>query len=288
MKVFLQPTGLYSHAMLRVAAALERYAPDPIEVTRNADQADFRVIHAIGPGLFHGVDENQPHAIIQYCLESAGYDALRWSLIWQRAQLVWSYYDLVPRGGGQLFEFYHAPLGVDDAFVRATPNGQKRPIGAMSSGYVSGPSAEAIEEVALAAHAVGIPVVHLGPQSVEGMKARPANWSAVIGISDVELADLYLHTEWVSGLRHVEGFELPALEGLMCGARPFVFDRPDMHQWYDEHAVFVPECCGEPLIAELTELFRHKPVGVSDAERAKIADTFNWERIATGFWERLL
>lgn len=287
MRVFVRPTGLYSYAMLRVAAALKYYAPPFIEVIdKNPEQADLRVIHAIGEGLFDGVDENQPHVIIQYCLESAGFDSVRWSLIWQRAQMVWSYYDLTDRGGGKLFDFYHAPLGLDHPFARSAPNGKVRDIGVMTSGYSA--CGEAIYEAAMASERAGINIMHLGPPNIEGMTQYPKTWANAHGINDYQLASLYQRTEWVSGLRFVEGFELPVLEGLACGARPVVFDRPDMHQWYDGHAVFVPEVTGEELIAELTELFHHRPLAVSEAEREKVIDTFNWERIATGFWERLL
>jgi glycosyltransferase involved in cell wall biosynthesis len=289
VKVFLEPTGLHSFAMKRVAKALAHYAPPSVQIVdRFPNEADLRVLHVIGPGVYDDMDPNQPHAIIQYCLESAGYDRVKWSLIWQRAKLVWSYFDLTERGGGELFDFYHAPLGIDRIFAACHPNGSRRDIGAMSSGYVSHPAAEAIEEVAIAGANVGIQIVHLGPDRVEGMATRPRGWVSLLGISDEELRDLYTRTEWVSGLRHVEGFELPVIEGLACGARPFVFDRPDMRMWYEGHAVFVPECHGEELTEELTQLLRHQPAPVSEAERQKVLDTFNWERIATGFWERLL
>ncbi len=288
IRVFVRPTGLHSRAMLRVATALATYAPPSIQIVDDPRQSDFRVLHAIGPGLFDGIDENQPHAVIQYCLKSAGMDEMYWSLVWQRAHLVWSYYDMSDFGGNTLFNFYHAPLGVDPAFAQKKLNGQARDIGIMSSGYVSHPAAEAISEVAWAGFAAGKRVLHLGPSKVEGMITTPPGWMSVMNVNDEALAEFYSHTEWVSGLRHVEGFELPALEGLACGARPILFDRPEMRQWYDGHATFIPECDGQDLVERLTDVVQQTAPSVSEKERAQVLHDFAWERIATGFWEKLL
>jgi glycosyltransferase involved in cell wall biosynthesis len=110
----------------------------------------------------------------------------------------------------------------------------------------------------------------------------------VHAISDGALAELYATSTWVSGLRHVEGFELPAAEGLVCGARPLVFDQPGMREWYRGLGVFVAELQGEKLIRLLTELFHQSPLPVSQEEREEALRRFDWERIAKGFWEALL
>jgi hypothetical protein len=280
VKVFLRPTGLFSPAMMRVARALVQYAPDPVRVVGTFDEADAVVSHVICPGA----PPVKPEIIIQYCLNSAEcpYD---WLPRWRQALMVWSYYDL---GSPEGVNYYHAPLGVDAAFLDKCEAGEgPRDIPVMTSGCTTGPRAEAIEEPALAASSVGLRVLHLGPSAVEGMPATPPGWSSVTGISDCDLAALYRRTEWVSGLRHVEGFEMPVIEGLCCGARPIVFDRPDMTQWYEGHAAFVPECNGAELVEVLTEVFRHLPVPVGDSERAEVARKFDWGVIARGFWERL-
>jgi len=284
MRVFLEPTGLFSHAMVRVARALAHYAPDSVEIVKEPASADLIVSHVIGPGAV----PDRPEVVIQYCLRSAGLDYDRWLRRWQDARMVWSYLDLrdeVGDLGG--VNFYHAPLGVDPVFAQNGHAEVPRDINVMTSGYVSAPGAEAIEEVALAAGSLGLRVLHLGPAAVEGMRVTPPRWSSVLGIPDSDLAALYRRTEWVSGLRQVEGFELPVLEGLACGARPIVFDRPDMLQWYEDHAAFVPESNGEELVEYLTELLRYHPQPVLEAERAEVLKRFSWEVIAKGFWERL-
>lgn len=291
LKVYVKPPVHLSQAMTRVANALERYAPSNVEIVTTPQYADFFVLHVIGSDAIPYVAErpNMKYAAIQYCYKTAGEGD--WSALWRRAKAVWSYYDLdsllLPEH--EHFEFYHAPLGLDDAFVadsNLTINPSTREIGVMTSGYVSGPGAEAIEEFNEAAGRLDLSVVHLGPEPT-GLTQRPCGkWRNAHGISDNQLALLYRSTKWVSGLRYIEGFELPALEGLACGARPIVFDRPEMRHWYGEHAVFVPECNGEDLVKHLLRVLSDEPKSVSNDERDDVIRTFDWERIVKGFWER--
>jgi hypothetical protein len=283
-RVFLNvvPTSL-SRAMHRVAAALREAVPSGVQIVEDVDRADIQVIHTIGmEGMPAAIARAKEYALIQYCWSSANGSAKQWAEVWAGARLVWSYYRL------PLAErFLHMPLGVDGTAF--TLGNGLRPIGAMTSGYVAGPGAEAIAEVAEAALLCGLSVVHIGPQKVAGMILRKEkSWSAKSGLSDAQLADAYRHAQWVSGLRHIEGFELPVLEGLACGARPIVFDRADMRQWYDGLAEFVPECSGPSLVRELQGLFERGPRAVTETERAQVLDRFSWNAIAGRFWKELL
>jgi len=282
LKVCVEPPAHLSRAMFRVADALRRHAPAGVEFTGPED-AELQVLHVVAldtiPYVVERPDLN--YAVIQYCYASAGEGW--WNPLWDHAKTVWSYYDL-PHDN-----IYMTPLGVDPTFASDYQQ-EGRGIGVMTSGYVTGPYAEAIEEVYLAANRVGKNVVHLGPVP-QGFKQSPAgnsDWRTIHGVSDLMLANYYRHSQWVSGLRHVEGFEFPVIEGLACGARPIVFDRADMRRWYDEHALFVPECHGEELIQHLVEVMSKDPEPVTDAERTKVLQRFNWEPIVKGFWERVL
>lgn len=266
--------------MVRVANALKKHAPRELEFVDDPKSADLQVLHVIGPDNAELLEASN-YAVIQYC--RTGGEASYISL-WAGAQVVWSYYDL-----RSLCErFYFAPLGVDEIFTQSF-DPEPRDIGIMTSGYVSHPAGEAIEEVAIASWMLGLDVVHLGPEKVEGMVVKlPTGWRAVENIADRTLAAYYRRSKWVSGLRHIEGFELPVLEGLMCGARPIVFDRPDMHEWYLGHARFVTEASGESLVKELLDVLTDEPEPVSMEEREMVAQRFSWNRIATGFWEQVM
>lgn len=294
MKVYVDPIPRLSIAMARVALALRKTAPEGVEVVDSLARADVQVLHAVSPQQAVDALAAPSYAVVQYALEAVAAGGRNvpvadvvaaWGALWAGARAVWSYYDLPQAPAG--LPAYIAPLGVDSrTFVK--PAKGVRDIGVITSGYVTGPGAEPIEEVALAAHAAGLTVVHVGPAQVEGMTARVPGWTSVQGISDTELAQLYGRARWVSGLRHTEGYELPAFEGLLCGARALAFDRPCYRKWLEGHAAFVSDRSGEALVNDLTTVFRRPPRPVLPDERAELAARHDWAALGRGFWEVLL
>src|SRR5678815_462012 len=258
MKIYVDPPPTMSNAMFRVARALKETAPAGVRIVNDVSQADLLIMHVIGLDAID-YERNKMCAVVQYCLCPASGVMHWWHPLWERAKAVWSYYDLTPYlpAGAR---FYHAPMGVNGAFTKPIPFGP-RDLAVLTSGYVNGPGAEAIEEVTVACQELGLKSIHLGP--------RPTNMSpdvqmqTVYNISDVTLASLYRRCQYVSGLRFVEGFELPALEGLVCGARPIMFRRPDA-RWFNNHACFVTEQHGRPLIDELKEVLSRSPYPVEN------------------------
>ncbi len=283
MRVYLLPTGLYSRAMVRVARALSKNRPHNVSIAANINDADLAVLHVISPdAVSYATNLAQRginYAVIQYCL-GLGHPPEIWHGMWNSAEVVWSYYDLEQLADYQGDNFYHAPLGVDDVFINHESQGTVRNR-VITTGYVSGPFAEPIEEVWIAASRAGVEAIHIGPSIVKGITDYPPNWRAITPI-DTELAELYSTSRWVSGMRHVEGFELPAAEGLARGCRPIVFDQPTMRQWYGDRVEYVEECSGEELIGKLQDIF---VVGVEQGSRD--IGVFDWKVICGGFWARI-
>lgn len=286
MRVFTTPTGLHSRAMVRIHNALRRHAPRYIKFTEQRDTADLVVLYVIGSdAIAEGerlTHRGQSYIAVQCCLDTAGpiVPLHHWYPFWQQARLVWSYYRLPT--AVSTFNFYHAPLGVDSVFDSAPTPAVGRALTAITTGYVDGPGAEAISEVWAAVSRVGGQCHHIGPLPV-GM-VPPALWSNSDGISDPRLASLYRRTKYVIALRHIEGFELPAAEGLLCGARPVLFDQPALRHWYGAYAQFVPECHGSALVDELVSVLSAPYQAVGPHERASAALSFDWEQIVDGVW----
>lgn len=296
MKVFLNPRHNLSQGIHRVARALRQYAPPDIQIVETPEEADLRIGHVVGQLGMQEWCSQGPYALIQYCLRTAeehlsgttfdpNSNPGLWYPIWRNARLTWSYYDLPSyimesRGVGMDgIRFYHAPLGVDGTvFKPSQPPRKLFLIG--TSGYVA--DSESVGECYRATSARSAMLFHLGPNLNLGAGVVYGN-----GMTDDILAAFWSQCSFVSGLRRFEGFELPALEGLVCGARPIMFDKPHYTQWFGEHAEYVPEVPSDELVDHLLELVSKPVRPVTPAERSLVVQTFDWKKIVTGFWEAL-
>ncbi len=299
MKVYLTPPQP-SRGLQRIADALVRYAPPGTEFTTELRDADLVILYAIGRNdalreKAHSITmRGQRYAVIQVCLRSTmkpcTYD---WRDIWDAAAVVWSYYDLNlaiandifnygidVKGSFNLDNFYHAPLGADAQTFQIHKNWKARDYVILSSGLSR--LSESVRECHLAAQEVGRPSAHLGNHV-----KLPPTADSFSGMPDDVLRGLYNTCEFVSGLRRTEGFELPAVEGLLCGARPVVFDTPDYHWNYGDHAEYIHEGTRAEVVEQLVALFKAGPRGVTEEERADAVERFNWATIIGGFYERL-
>lgn len=289
MRICAAPPYGVSKAMHRVAAALERHAPRSVKVERRPDLADFVILHVID---YNGVPEaiqhckelGQRYAIIQYCMRSTSRPNTKdWAEEWKDC-CVWSYYDLDKMckddGASPIGNFYCAPLGADAAFsMNRLPPRYK----VVTSGYVA--ESESVQSVAQAVRDLGddARMFHLGPDLKLGCHVI-----SKLGIPDAELAEAYNSAEFVSGLRRCEGFELPIVEGLFCGARPITFDQPHYRKWFNAFAEFIPEGAPEDVTIAMLDIFRRGPRPVTEGEVKHAAEIFNWHSIASTFWERAL
>lgn len=290
MRVFLQPPEGLSRAMARVAAALSNHVPkgSGIEIVPRIDDADLVVLHVIGypetrTATLDCLEVGQKYAMIQYCMRSTQEPNVGpWKAMWEGAQVVWSYYDLpkIARADGYLPEmrFYLAPMGVDDIFRHTEPY-QMKTHTMLTSGFVA--ESESIAEVTQAVRHVGGHQFHLGPRT-----AAPDADLCGLDIGDPTLAERYARTCWVSGLRRAEGFEMPAAEGLCCGAIPIVFDAPHYRLWYDGLAEFIPEGTFEEVKNALIAIFERGFDPRPDAMRIA-RERFDWKQIASGFWREV-
>ncbi len=273
-------------AIGRVIKALKKYAPAYVEFV-DEDNAELIILHIIGRlerttrRIEKILDSGAQYAIIQYCLKSTQKkSALDWIPVWENAELVWSYLGLpevtAQDGGTFPSNFYYAPLGVDSTVFKPQHKEKEYFILTSGKGYLS----ESVREVIIAAEKYGT-VAHLGPD------IGKSGIDYYTDISDKELVELYNKCKYISGLRRIEGFELPAAEGLLCGARPILYDRPHYKNWYGGLAVFIPETHRDQIVEDLVLVFtkEYEPVTFNEIEEARYR--FDWEAIINGFWSRL-
>lgn len=289
MKIYLQP-DTYSRGIVRVCDALMQYAPSSVELVQNPRDADYEIIHAYGR---HDAIERRiamlerkkkPYSIIQYAIRSTIRPKVNdWIRMWEKARVVWSYYDLRKLADEDLvsgeFNFYHAPLGVDPEIFKETPRERRFIVGACSQHAL----AEGARECSFASKRVQKPMFFLGHELRRGPDVVCCS-----NITDEEVANYWSQCQFVSGLRRIEGFEFPVIEGALCGARPIVFDRPHYRKWFNEFAIFIPEGSRDQVIDSLESIFKGLAVPITHAEKGIILDRFNWSRIINGFWKEAL
>lgn len=288
--------------MDRIVSKLIRHKPGAVTIVTKPEEADLLVLHVVSYNeTAHSIRRikalGKQYAIIQYNLLTTDEpDVSKWVPLWADAAFVWSYYDLprICREHGQQFPedttFLFAPLGVDTEFFHRGPNLAKYPHKVVTTGTLA-PN-ECVDLVNIACHKV---FPHPGAQVHIGhLTEIPETFNASIvqfeyDISDLQLSQIYRQTEYVSGLRRVEGFELPAAEGLICNAVPILFDKPHYRDWFGElGALFIPEGSDEEIIKALVGIFsQSKPTWTPrNIEGAK--KLFNWQNICTEFWKIVL
>ena len=287
-RVYLEPEEWMSLGIKRVAQALRRYAPDSVQIVQEPASADLHIVHMVGDGQRkHWLEPQYEYAVIQYCLRTTELpDTKDWIRVWEGARAVWSYYDLC----GKIIEdghttdnkikFYFAPLGVDTGVFRPSMPMRKRYV-IGTSGYIA--ETEGVKECLAVSNRLDKTMLHLGPNLNIG--------NGVVYISncsDMVLADFWSQCSFIAGLRRIEGFELPVVEGLMCGARPIVFDAPHYKNWFVEFAEFIPEASPEETIENLYAIMSKPVRAVTRAEQSQAADMFDWEVLTAGFWEAIL
>ncbi len=292
MKVYCKPPVVKSRSLERVASMLPTYAPYDLEFTDRKKDADLVVLHVIGrcEQVLAEADEllraGKKYAVIQYCVRSTQKPNVDfWNQLWYHAEAVWSYYDLnqlSDEDGYQLnCNFYHAPLGACGSTFEDYSNGEPRPYLAMTHGQSW--LTEGVREVVWASRQVGRKAIHLGQSLHRGMDVYCHE-----DVSDAHLAQLYSQVQYVCPLRRIEGFELPAAEGLLCGARPVLYDKPHYRGWYGELAEYIQEGPREQVLEQLTALFQGPYRAVTACEKKVARERFYWPRVVKGFWEAVL
>ena len=277
MKVFYNDFR-NSWSILRITNALGEYLPAALETVLDPAQADLIVMHVTGRREHRTCEaqeylkQGKSYAVIQYAMKSTrNPNPEDWQELWKGAKVVWSFYDLPAPN------FYHAPLAAgSDRFWREECE-KKYMVGTVGNCF----QAECIGEVHLAAWQSGGRCVHVG---------EPFDKNPIVEYySDVEddiLRNIYNACTHFASLRRKEGFEMPAVEALLCGVRPILFDTPNYRQWFNGLAEFIPEAGVPETVASLKKIFKRKPAYVTESEIQETKNRFDWKRSVEGFWER--
>ena len=261
---------LKNYGFSRIENAFRKHSGNNIEFVSEED-ADFVIIYAHGNRRQVGwwaeklLKQGKKYAVIQVAIRSTANPKTEdWLDIWKNAAVIWSYYDLSALckedGNRAEFNFYHAPLGVDPEIFKEVKSERTHKL-------MVGHSRD--EYVRQCIAAAGGDVYKQGTD-----------------ISDEEMARAYSQVEYVSGLRRKEGFEMPVLEGLLCGARPICFDMECYRTWFGRLTEYIAyESDAATAVPLLKEILKHKPRPVTEQEKQFVKDRFNCRKIIQGFWQ---
>jgi len=284
MKIFVE-TFRFDHAMYRIRDAIKKHLPRDYKYVKTKEEADLVVVIAYGhKSVIRKYIEwllahKKKYILLQLNLKITNDPtASGWMPLWQSAEYVWSYFDLLKICEEEevepLFKFYHSPLGVDGNVFKEVPS--KRIYKIASSGNGRGWSKECKNQIIKATEGTDWKIFNLG---------LGENTDKIIYSNDMpdeKLVKFYSQCEFVSGLRKVEGFELPIIEGILCGARPICFDTPNFRQWFDGIAEFIPE--DNNTSEHLRKLFEKGARPVEQVEKDYVRAKFDWQMILRLLW----
>lgn len=292
IRVHFETPRTFGFGIPRVEREFKRFAPDCLRfVPRDAfDAADVIILQFIGRDSL--VDRvmgcGKPYVVLLYCftpaLDLSNVESSFDFQLLEKAACAYSFHALEEMGFSG--HFLLGPLGVDPEVFHPEPD-VERVNTVMATGYVS--SSEALCDLYLAAERVGGKLVHVGGD-ITGECRRTFDEAFYVryeNVTDDRMRQLYSSCRFVSGLRRAGGFELPVLEGLLCGCRPICFDDLHYTRWFRDFALFVPETF-DHLVDDLTGVFNAKCKPVTQDEMDRVVRAFNWRVLAQRFWDFVL
>lgn len=275
VKLYYAPKKPFlSRAFKRILDGINLTKPSNVSFVENPNIADLIIKPIVN---YKDVDDLAEDAIIwQLCYKTAGENLEFWNYVWRKAKLVISYFDL-PVPPDVEYKFLRMPLGYDPNIFQAlsTP----RTADVLTTGYMDGKGHEVIREFVDV-----FEVVHHIGRNFKYDKGYLNHES----VSDRHLVELYNDSRFVSGLRYIEGFELPVVEGMACGCVPIIFDMECYTHWYRYAVTINPQL---PITQQLIQYGRDINEELYDFLREynkEEAKNFTWQKVMIPFWERIL
>lgn len=255
----------------------KRYAPTNIKFVDDPQDADIQILNITRLSDASKI-VCKKYVVLFHCRgEWSEEDIKKYLPIFEKALFVYSHQEL-PKELGNTFKFMRGPWGTDD-YRFFQDNFRPREYKIMNTGMVA--QTEAIVECLKAAENCQSKQIHVG----RSLNFNSQSYFNAMNLKDEEMRKAYNSSEFVSGMRRIEGFEKPVIEGLLCGARPICFDTPLFRYWYDGIAEFVPECDADELVGHLEAIFKKGPRPVTDTEKSLAIKRFGWKNVSIAFWD---
>jgi len=277
MKIFEYTHPAWGFAFKRISNAFHQHAPEWVEWVPTWEQADVNLVHVVGGGEVPILQLPKPKIIIQHCYFTASPNELDYPKYWEEALLTCSFHKL-PNYTDKKFNYHGMPWGADNE-IFSIINTQAREFKIGTTGHIA--ETEGIDKVYEAIQQIpGAAMWHTG----QNFGWDPNKYRFYNYMPDQYFYQLLNHTQYISAMRFIEGFELMAIEGLMCGARPIV-TQDDTYDWYRKHAYTVDTT--KDIVPQLISILENPPRPITAEEYEEIVNTFSWKTIMNNFYERV-
>lgn len=259
------------------------YAPNRIKFVDNPQHADLQIVDITRLSDKANIKCDK-YIVFMHCFgEWSEENPMLYYDLFDNAQMVYSHLNLA-----QIFKeldeknkFVRGPWGCSPDKWMKHPALTNDEFIILNTGEIA--ETEGIKECVVASEKMGKRMIHVG----KSLQYSNSSYSNVSNISVAELKDLYNRSKFVSALRRFEGFEKPAIEGLLCGCRPICFDTPLYRFWYGDLARYVNEGSEKDTCEEILNVFNTVDDPVTDEERQRAIDKFGWKTVSINFWDEL-
>ena len=102
-------------------------------------------------------------------------------------------------------------------------------------------------------------------------------------IPDERLRLIYSQSKYCIGMRHVEGFEMPIIEGAACGCIPITLDLECYRHWYEE----LPALFIDPTLDVEEQLRNIKNLDLGIVPDMSNVQRFEQDNAWAPFWAKL-
>ena len=258
------------------------YAPLHYDFDTSAPYADFQILDVtrISDRLYL---RNKKYIILFHCFgEWSEESPEEYRELFNNAMFVYSHLDLasmypdMPKK-----KFMRGPWGCqpDYWFNESGISNNEHQI--LCTGEIA--ETEGIQECVLACDMLNKTMLHVGPN----FNYRNKSYRSLSNLKISEMRQAYNTSQWVSALRRTEGFEKPAIEGLLCGARPICFDTPLYRYWYGNLARYVKEGTKEETYLDIMRVMTNEYAPISGDEMRSAIKKFAWYYVSKNFWDKV-
>lgn len=263
--------------MDRISLAFHTHFPN---VEWGANSPDLKLVYLFGDGekkILDQLDNLDNVILFQITYFTGDIPPETWLPYWKRAKLVISFHDLKSYYPNEDFNFLLTPLGAEPELFPVSL--EPRTLKVFTTGHVF--ETECLDSIFLACTETKTKMYHTG----EDFKWYPEAYQFLPYMNDAEFLGYLQKSQYIAGLRLIEGFEMMCIEGAMTGAVPIVPNLPT-YSFYKDIGIYID--VNKNIVQQLKDVFE-RPYSPLTLEQIKYTrETFAWSTICKPLYNRII